>query len=64
MDKKVELPTVINLSPSYYLGKVATRTLLGINNELIVKEGVTINKQIFDRAKRHNKINELFFICK
>lgn len=64
MDKKVELPMVINLSPSYYLGKVATRTLLGINNELIVKEGVTINKQIFDRAKRHNKINELFFICK
>ncbi len=64
MDKKLELPPIINLSPSYYLGKVATKTLLGINNELIIKEGTVITKPIFDKAKRHNKINELFFICK
>ena len=64
MNKKPDLPPVVNLSFSYYLGKVATRTLLGINNELIVKEGTSITKQIFDREKKHNKINELYFICK
>ena len=66
-DMKVEimtLPPVINLTPSHYLGKTATKTLLGMNSELIVKEGDKVTKQIFDKAKRHNKINELFFIIK
>lgn len=66
-DMKVEimtLPPVINLSPTHYLGKTAVKTLLGMNNELIVKEGDKVTKQIFDKAKRHNKINELFFIIK
>ena len=58
------LPPVINLTPSHYLGKTAVKTLLGMNNELIVKEGDKVTKQIFDKAKRHNKINELFFIIK
>lgn len=64
MEKKLDLPPIVNLSMSYYLGKVATKTLLGFNNELIVKEGVTITKQIFERAKKHNKINELYFVCR
>lgn len=62
--KEVALPAVINLSQSYYLGKVAFKTLLGMNNELIVKEGGKITKQIFDKAKKHNRLNELFFIIK
>ncbi len=63
-DKEVALPIVINLSPNYYLGKVAFETLLGMNNELIIKEGVKVTKQIFDKAKKHNRLNELFFIIK
>lgn len=62
--KEVALPAVINLSQSYYLGKIAFKTLLGMNNELIVKEGGKITKQIFDKAKKHNRLNELFFIIK
>ena len=58
------LPAVINLSQNYYLGKVAFKALLGMNNELIVKEGGKITKQIFDKAKKHNRLNELFFIIK
>lgn len=64
MEKKEILPPVVNLSLNYYLGKVATRTLLGINKELIVKEGTQITPKIFYKAKAHNKINELYFICK
>ena len=63
-EKEVSLPAVINLSPSYYLGKVAFKTLLGMNNELIVKEGREITRQIFDKAKKHNRLNELFFVIK
>ena len=62
--KEVALPAVINLSQNYYLGKVAFKALLGMNNELIVKEGGKITKQIFDKAKKHNRLNELFFIIK
>lgn len=62
MEKKFDLPPVINLSSKYYLGKTASKTLLGINHELIVKEGAVVTKQIFEKAKKHNKINELFFI--
>lgn len=63
-EKMISVPVVINLSPSYYLGKVAFETLLGMNNELIIKEGTKVTKQIFDKAKRHNRLNELFFIIK
>ncbi len=61
---EVKLPAVVNLSSSYYIGKVATKMLLGLNHELIVKDGTKITKQIFDKAKKHNRLNELFFIIK
>ncbi len=62
--REVTLPAVVNLSPTYYINKVAFKTLLGQNNEVVVKEGAKITKQIFEKAKRHNRVNELFFIIK
>ena len=60
----VELPEKISLASSNFLGKVATKTLIGMNNEIIIKEGQKVNKQIYEKAKRHNKLNQLFFISK
>ena len=65
MDKKeVSAPPVVNLSPIYFIGKTAFKTLLGLNSELIIKEGGKVTKQIFEKAKMHNRLNQLFFIIK
>ncbi len=64
MESEISVPPVINLSPNYYIGKVAVKTLLGFNNELIIREGEKVSKAILDKAKKHNKINQLFFIIK
>ena len=63
-EKVVELPEKISLALSNFFGKVAVKTLLGMNNEIIIKEGQKINKQVYEKAKRHNKLNQLFFISK
>lgn len=57
-----EEPVKVTLSSKNFIGKIAYQTLLGYNNELIVRKGDKITKQIFEKAKKHNKLNQLFFI--
>ena len=57
-------PEKVNLSFSYFAGKLATCDVFGYNNERIVLKNEKITKIIFENAKKHNKLNELFFALK
>lgn len=57
-------PEKINLSFKFFAGKLATADVFGYNNERIVLKDEKINKLIFENAKKHNKLNELFFAVK
>lgn len=57
-------PEKINLSFSAFAGKLATDDVFGYNNERIVLKNEKITKIIFENAKKHNKLNELFFAIK
>lgn len=46
------------------IGKIATRDILGLNNELIIKEHEVITQKKINEAKKHNKLNILFYNCK
>lgn len=54
----------VNLSTEYYIGKVSLRDVFGYNNERIVAKGAVVSKNIVAKAKKHNKLNELFFALK
>ena len=55
-------PQKVNLSSNYYIGKTAKSDVFGYNNERILIRGEKITKTIFENIKKHNKINELFFL--
>ncbi|MBR1890802.1 MAG: hypothetical protein IJ817_03910 [Clostridia bacterium] len=57
-------PERVSLSQKTYVGKIAERDVFGYNNERIVSGGEKITKNIFENAKKHNKLNELFFVLK
>lgn len=48
------------VSATSLVGKQAPKTVIGFNNELIVKKGQFITDRIIDRAKFHGKLAELF----
>jgi len=58
------VPEKISLATEYYLGKVALKDVFGYNNERIVSKGAVVSKNVFIKAKKHNKLNELFFAIK
>ncbi len=60
--KKVTVPEKITLSSSFYVGKICVADVFGYNNERIVSKGEKITKSIFEKAKKHNKLNQLFFL--
>lgn len=62
--KEQIVPQKINLSFSSFAGKLATADVFGYNNERIVSKNEKITKIIFENAKKHNKLNELFFAIK
>lgn len=57
-------PQRVTLSSSFYLGKVCLCDIFGYNNEKIVSKNQIVTKSIFEKAKHHNKINQLFFALK
>ena len=57
-------PEKVSLSSKFYIGKSAYDDVFGYNNERIVKRGEKITKSIFENVKKHNKLNELFFVLK
>ncbi len=58
------VPERINLSFSYFSGKLSACDIFGYNNERIIAKNEKITKLIFENAKKHNKLNELFFALK
>ncbi|MBP3431549.1 MAG: hypothetical protein J6K39_01665 [Clostridia bacterium] len=58
------VPEKIVLSQNFYLGKVARESVFGYNNEKIVLKNETVTKNVFEKAKKHNKLNQLFFAIK
>lgn len=60
----VSKPEKINLSTVFYVGKMSNEDILGYNNERIVSKGEIVSKAIVEKAKKHNKLNQLFFALK
>ncbi len=58
---QIEKPEKINLSMQYYLGKICGRDVIGQNNERVAMKGEVVTKNVFEKAKKHNRINQLFF---
>lgn len=54
-------PTKIVANTPNLLGKRAKYTLMGLNNEIIIRENQIINDLIIKNAKKHNKLNELVY---
>lgn len=59
-----EVPDILRLSTKYYVGKESKEDILGYNNERIVCKGEKITKNTVEKAKLHNKLNQLFFAIK
>lgn len=57
-------PEKVRLSASYYVGKVANQDIFGFNNEKVVSSGQVITRAIVEKAKKHNRLNQLFFAIK
>lgn len=57
-------PEIVSLSTNFYVGKTCEQDIFGYNNEKIVGRGEVITRTIVERAKRHNKLNQLFFAIK
>ncbi len=59
--KSPTFPEKINLSTKFFLGKVSEMDVFGYNNERIVARGEKISRAVVEKAKLHNKLNQLFF---
>ena len=62
--QKTSSPETVRLSPSFYIGRVCTQDIFGYNNEKIVLSGEVVTRAVVEKAKRHNKLNQLFFALK
>lgn len=46
------------------IGKMATKDIFGLNNEILLKKYEIITKKKLLEIKKHNKLNILFYSCK
>lgn len=68
-ETKVEIQSVqplekISLSSQAYIGKVCLRDVFGYNNERIALKGSVVTKAVVEKAKQHDRLNQLFFALK
>lgn len=61
---EVEIPHRIATSPNNLIGKMATKDIFGLNNELLLKKYEIITQKKLLEIKKHNKLNILFYSCK
>ena len=57
-------PYRISTDPKNLIGKMATKDIFGLNNELIIKKFEIITQKKLNEIKKHNKLNILFYNCK
>lgn len=62
--QSVTKPEKINLSTSYYLGKVCLQDIFGYNNERLISKNDIVTRSMVEKARLHNKLNQLFFALK
>ena len=62
--QNVAFPEKVSLSNSFYIGKVCLKDIVGYNNERIVSAGEVVSKAIVEKARRHDKLNQLYFALK
>lgn len=62
--QSLTMPEKVTLSSSFYVGKVVGEDIFGYNNERIISKGETISKNVVAKAKKHNRLNQLFFAIK
>lgn len=60
-DATIVTPPKITTNTNSLLGKRAKRTIVGFNNEVIVKQDQIVSQYTLNLAKKHNKTNELIF---
>lgn len=60
----VATPYRITSDAKNLIGKMATRDIFGLNNEIIIKKFEIITQKKLNDAKKHNKLNILFYNCK
>ena len=60
-EKKQEAPPRYTTDMKLFVGRRATATVLGYNNELIVRENEFITDGVIKNAKKHNRIPQLIF---
>ena len=58
-ESNVILPKKILINPKNIIGKIANKTVYGLNGEIIVKDTQLITEKIYQKAKRHAKLFEL-----
>lgn len=58
------LPQRMITSQNYLLGRKLSKTIYGINNEIIAKKDCLITEKILNAAKNHNKLVELAVFSK
>lgn len=70
-DKKIndknnlyQIPFKSSISFADIIGKMATNDVFGMNNEIIIKKDQIITEKIIKKAKKHNKLNILYFSSK
>ena len=63
-ETKPAAPYRISSDPSGLIGKMATKDIVGLNNELIIKKFEIITAKKISEARKHNKLNILFYNCK
>lgn len=66
IQQKIEsqIPQRVSTDPRSLIGKMATKDIFGLNNELIIKKYEIITQKKLNEIKKHNKLNILFYNCK
>lgn len=57
------IPNKLQFNPRSLIGKMAKDTLLGLNNEVIIKANQMITEKTLTIATRHNRLNQLYFLA-
>lgn len=62
--EEVSIPHRIGTNPNNLIGKMATKDIFGLNNEILLKKYEIITQKKLLEIKKHNKLNILFYNCK
>lgn len=57
------IPNKLQFNPRSLIGKIVKDTLLGLNNEVIIKANQMITEKTLTVATRHNRLNQLYFLA-